>query len=113
VVSVELLNPYNSCNFKEGKGSVLDIKAKGSNGKHFDIEIQIADEGDYDKRALFYWAKLYADHIRAGDDYSTLETAISIHILNFNCIPDNSKYNNKWFITEADTGQHYLDFVRF
>jgi len=108
VASIELLNPYNSRNFKSGKGSILDIKAKDLHGKYFDIEVQISDEGDYDKRALFYWAKLYADQIRAGDDYSTLGTAVGIHILNFDCIPNNEKYSNKWCITEADSGQHYF-----
>ena len=109
VISLELMNPYNSKNFKDDKGSILDIKAKGADGKYFDIEVQISDEGDYDKRALLYWAKLYSDQLRAGDNYSDLKTAIGIHILNFNCIPNNNKYNNKWVITEADSGQHYFE----
>ena len=109
VISLELMNPYNSKNFKDDKGSILDIKAKGADGKYFDIEIQISDEGDYDKRALLYWAKLYSDQLRAGDNYSDLKTAIGIHILNFNCIPNNNKYNNKWVIAEADSGQHYFE----
>ena len=109
VISLELMNPYNSKNFKDDKGSILDIKAKGADGKYFDIEIQISDEGDYDKRALLYWAKLYSDQLRAGDNYSDLKTAIGIHILNFNCIPNNNKSNNKWVIAEADSGQHYFE----
>ena len=54
VASIELLNPYNSRNFQNKKGSILDVKAKGVDGKYFDIEVQVSDEGDYDKRALFY-----------------------------------------------------------
>ncbi|MES2198756.1 MAG: Rpn family recombination-promoting nuclease/putative transposase [Chlamydiota bacterium] len=108
VVEVELLNPYNSRSFKEAKGSILDIKAKDASGKYFDIEVQISDEGDYDKRALLYWAKLYADQMISGDDYSGLRKAIGIHVLNFTCIPDNSKYDNKFIITEANTGKCYF-----
>ena len=56
VADVILLNPYNVKNFKTDKLSILDIKAKGIDGKQFNVEIQITDEADYDKRALYYWA---------------------------------------------------------
>ena len=108
VVEIELSNPYNSRSCKEAKGSILDIKAKDAAGRHFDIEVQISDEGDYDKRALLYWAKLYADQMISGDDYSVLRKAIGIHVLNFTCIPDNPKYDNKFIITEASSGQCYF-----
>src|SRR6185369_13865405 len=51
VGDVTLLNPYNPKNFRDGKLSILDIKAQGKDGKRFNIEIQISDEADYDKRA--------------------------------------------------------------
>lgn len=63
VAEVNLLNAYNSQNFKSEKLSILDIKAKGVDGKRFNIEIQISDEADYDKRALYYWAKLYTEQL--------------------------------------------------
>src|SRR5215470_2279483 len=76
----DLLNPYNPKNFREDKLSILDIKAQGKDGKRFNIEIQITDEADYDKRALYYWAKLYTEQLQATDDYSLLAKAIGIHI---------------------------------
>ena len=63
VENITLLNPYNAKNFKNDKLSILDIKAEGSNGRRFNIEIQISDEDDYDQRALFYWAKMYTDQL--------------------------------------------------
>ena len=58
VAEVTLLNPYNPINFHNDKLSILDIKAKSEKGKRYNIEIQITDDADYDKRALYYWAKL-------------------------------------------------------
>ena len=72
VKEIELLNPYNIKDFKRDKLSVLDIKAKSVDGRRFNIEIQVTDEADYDKRALYYWAKLYAEQLKEGDDYSRL-----------------------------------------
>ena len=81
VNEVTLLNPYNPKNFNKDKLSILDIKAKGEDGKRFNIEIQISDEADYDKRALYYWAKLYTEQLKVSEDYSSLSKAIGIHIL--------------------------------
>lgn len=108
VTEVTLLNPYNIQNFKNDKLSVLDIKAKGQSGKKFNIEIQISDEADYDKRALYYWAKLYTEQLQVAEDYSTLSKAIGIHILNFTSIPKSPKYHNRFRLTEKDTNIEYF-----
>jgi predicted transposase/invertase (TIGR01784 family) len=108
VKEITLLNPYNPQNFRSDKLSVLDIKAKGVDGKRFNIEIQITDHADYDKRALYYWAKLYTEQLSAGGDYSMLNKAIGIHILNFTSILESKKYHNVFHITEKDTGIRYF-----
>ena len=94
VADITLLNPYNPKNFKKDKLSILDIKAEGVDGKRFNIEIQISDEADYNKRALYYWAKLYTEQLKEAEDYGQLSKAIGIHILNFTSIPESDKYHN-------------------
>ena len=108
VLDVTLLNPYNPKNFKRDKLSILDIKARGHDGKRFNIEIQISDEADYDKRALYYWGKLYTEQLKQNEEYSSLSKAIGIHILNFLSIPESPKYHNIFYITEKDTGIQYF-----
>lgn len=108
VSEIILLNPYNPKNFKTDKLSILDIKATNREGKRFNIEIQISDEADYDKRALYYWAKIYTEQLRAAEDYSKLSKAIGIHILNFTSIPEVKKYHNVFHITEKETGLLYF-----
>jgi predicted transposase/invertase (TIGR01784 family) len=108
VVDVEILNPYNPRNFKTDKLSILDIKAKNSDGKRYNIEIQISDEADYDKRALYYWAKLYTEQLEKSKDYALLNKAIGIHILNFTSIPSVEKYHNVFQLREKDHGLHYF-----
>ena len=108
VVDLTLLNPYNNKNFAKDKLSILDVKAKGVDGKLFNIEIQITDDADYDKRALYYWAKLYTEQLQAGSDYGQLSKAIGIHILNFISIPQAEKYHNVFHIHEKETGVRYF-----
>lgn len=108
VKDITLLNPYNPQNFRDDKLSVLDIKAVGETGKKFNIEIQISDEADYDKRALYYWAKLYTEQLKSGDDYSSLSKAIGIHILNFTSILETKKYHNVFNLREKESNFVYF-----
>ena len=109
VTDVTLLNPYNPKSFRQDKLSILDIKAQGQDGKRFNIEIQITDEADYDKRALYYWAKLYTEQLKSTEDYSTLSKAIGIHILNFTSILSNDRYHNAFQIKEKETNELYFE----
>ena len=86
----------------------MDIKAVGKNDKRFNIEIQICDEADYNKRALYYWAKLYTEQLKESEDYGQLSKAIGIHILNFTSIPESDKYHNVFHIVEKENGVHYF-----
>jgi len=108
VSDITLLNPYNPKNFKQDKLSILDVKATNQDGKRFNIEIQISDEADYDKRALYYWAKLYTEQLKVAQDYSALSKAIGIHILNFTSIPKAKNYHNVFHITEKENGFNYF-----
>ncbi len=108
VIDLELLNPYNPKSFKKDKLSILDIKAKNQEGKYYNIEMQLTDEADYDKRALYYWAKLYASQLGEAKAYSNLAKTIGIHILNFVSIPRVRKYHNIFQLTEKETGFHHF-----
>jgi predicted transposase/invertase (TIGR01784 family) len=108
VVGVDILNPYNPRNFRNDKLSILDIKARCHTGNLYNIEIQISDEGDYDKRALLYWAKLYAEQLKKSEDYSTLNKTIGIHILNFTSIPEVNKYHNVFQLMEKESKVHHF-----
>jgi len=107
ITELTLLNPYNPKNFRTDKLSILDIKAQGATGKKFNIEIQITDEADYDKRALYYWAKLYTEQLKSGEEYSSLSKAIGIHILNFTSL-SGTKYHNVFHITEKESNLVYF-----
>lgn len=108
VADVTLLNPYNAKNFKTDKLSILDIKAKGLDGKQFNVEIQITDEADYDKRALYYWGKLYTEQLKTSEDYSKLNKTIGIHILNFTSITESKKYHHAFHLVDEATGMCYF-----
>jgi len=108
ISEITLLNPYNPKSFANDKLSILDIKAKAQDGKRFNIEIQVSDVADYDKRALYYWAKLYTEQLKSAEYYGKLSKAIGIHILNFTSLPDAKKYHNIFHLKEKEENFHYF-----
>jgi predicted transposase/invertase (TIGR01784 family) len=52
-------------------------------GKTVDLEIQVADEGDYPERSLYYWAREYSSTLKEGGDYIDLPRTIVISIVAF------------------------------
>ena len=60
----------------------LDISMDVDSRK-IDLEVQVADEGDYPERALYYWAREYSSALGEGGEYIDLPRTIVISILAF------------------------------
>ena len=123
VTSIELKNPYNNKLFSSDKFSILDIKAQDSKGKFYHIEIQITDQVYYEKRALYYWAKLYTSQLEQAGKYESLTKTIAIHVLNFNCMDHSSEYHNTYKLINThlmsnatafkDIELHFIELEKF
>jgi predicted transposase/invertase (TIGR01784 family) len=69
---------------KEEKFSVLDVLIKGSQGRRYDIEMQVAPQKDLDKRARYYMYKMMEDgFLHQGEEYGELTAVYVIFILPF------------------------------
>lgn len=93
IKDIILKNPYNLANYKKDKMSILDIKAVDEKGIWYDIEMQISEQVFYEKRAFYYWAKVYSDQMEGGYDYDKLKKTISINILDFNYLDEEDFHN--------------------
>lgn len=84
IVEVEIIdNKQLTKELISDKTGIIDVRAKTSKGENIDIEVQLTDQGNMDKRTLFYWGKMYLENIKQGQDYTNLEKVITINILDF------------------------------
>lgn len=81
------------------KTGILDIKALTNNNVQINIEMQIVNYRNMEKRTLFYWSKLYTQGISAGESFYKLKKTITINLLDFNYF-DTKQYHTKWHIVE-------------
>ena len=73
------------------KSIVLDILAEDEQGRLYDIEMQIRLHPAWGVRSLFYLAKLYAQQLKIGEDYSQARAVIGIHLLDFELFTENKE----------------------
>ncbi|MEJ8546222.1 Rpn family recombination-promoting nuclease/putative transposase [Brevibacillus borstelensis] len=100
IVSVEILNPEINREHIEDKASILDIHAKTEQGEHVNIEIQLANKFDMEKRTLYYWSRIYAAQMQKGMPYTDLSKTISINILNFRFLHETELFHTTFHLYE-------------
>ena len=96
-------NPITEKDLLDDKVGILDIKAKLNGGNvNCDIEMQVVDRKNIEKRILFYWSKMYVQTLKVGEDYESLKRCIVILITDYDLekLKEIPEYVTKWKIKE-------------
>lgn len=100
LTEIILLNCYTDKDFHDEKQSIFDIKAKANDGTIIDIEMQLFNKADNEKRTLFYWSKLYSQQLKEGEKYKKLKKCIVINIVDFNVVKKTDRYHTTFHFRE-------------
>lgn len=121
-VDLQFRNTEFSPEKQSDKLGRLDIFGILNDGSRIDVEMQVVNRRNMEKRTLFYWSHMYLhfDTLRSGDDYGALKPAISINILRYNFLPQDNPhaayvlYNPKTQhrLTE-DLEIHFLEIPKY
>jgi len=76
----------------------LDIHLR-VNGQQVDVEMQMADKGNFSERLLVYWSKVFGNGLDAGEDYAIVPKAILISFVNFDLF-DCTEYASEFVCME-------------
>ncbi|MGG5255327.1 Rpn family recombination-promoting nuclease/putative transposase [Neobacillus sp. SM06] len=97
---------------REEKLGVLDIKAKTELGKKINIEVQLLDQKNMVPRTLFYWSKLFVEDFAAGSEYTELQKAVTINLLDFELKElVNESYHTKYQLHESQSKGRLTDIL--
>lgn len=83
IESVRLENTFLSRRSRREKQCILDVKMQLNDESRINVELQIRRLAYWDKRSLFYLAKMYTDGLFSGQRYDRLKKCIVIDILDF------------------------------
>lgn len=93
IKNVQVLNSEMPKDTLDEKGSVLDIRAKLDDERIVDIEMQVSNEGNIDKRSTLYMSKNISTQISINEKYIKLKPSIVINILNYERYKRNSYHS--------------------
>ena len=66
------------------KLSILDVRAKTDDNTEINVEVQVRNEHNMDRRSVFYWSKVMSASLDERQDYSELPNVVMINILKYN-----------------------------
>ncbi|WP_410542326.1 Rpn family recombination-promoting nuclease/putative transposase [Wolbachia endosymbiont of Tetranychus urticae] len=110
IQEVEFLSTIMDPEIASDKQSIVDILCKDSVGRKFVVEMQVARDKGFEKRAQLYAAKAYS---RQSCHYFDLQKVYFIAISNCNLFPKDVHYISTHNIRDIKTNGHYLKDFQF
>lgn len=97
----------------DDKFGILDIKAKLNDEIICNIEMQIVNYNNIDKRLMFYWSKMYSSNLKSGEDYEKLKKTIIILVADFEFqkFKQIQKGHTEWKLREKEFSTYILTDV--
>ncbi|MDE6639899.1 MAG: Rpn family recombination-promoting nuclease/putative transposase [Acetatifactor sp.] len=105
--SVRLANSFLWKRYVRQKQGILDVKVELNDDSRVSIELQIRMLAHWDKRSLFYLAKMFTEDLLTGERYHKLKKCISINILDFN-LNESPLYHRKYKLRD-ENGEEFSD----
>ena len=107
IKSVRILNPFLRKRHRKQKQGILDIVLELNDNTKIDVEIQVKPQKFWNKRSLYYLAKMYTDELYVGQHYEKLKKCVSISILNFNLL--DGEENHSVYTLKDQSGRELTD----
>ena len=105
--SVQLSNPYLWKRWKKQKQGIVDLLVELNDDSKVNIELQIRFVRNWDRRNLFYLAKMFTEDLLVGEDYRRLKRCICISILDFN-LDEHPRYHRIYRLRD-EYGHEFSD----
>lgn len=90
IQDIVVKNPELPRNLYDSKASVLDVKVEIDKDCICNIEMQVKDLKDIDKRSAYYMSRIVSDELKKSEDYMKVKNTIVINLLNFEFYKRNS-----------------------
>lgn len=107
--SVRLVNTFLWKQFRKQKQGILDVVVELNSDSKVDIELQVKVLDYWDRRSLFYLAKLFTEGLLSGQEYEKLKRCISISVLDFN-LDERPEYHKVYRLRD-ETGHEFSDLL--
>ena len=95
------------------KTSIVDILCEDTEGNRYIVEMQVAKEKGFEKRAQYYAAKAYVSQMQVNGKYHDLKEVIFLAITSFTMFPNKPAFKSDHVIFDRDNHHHDLQDFSF
>lgn len=104
-------NPIELGKSVDSKDFLLDIRILMNDSTLINLEIQVANEGNWPERSLSYLCRSF-DNLNEGEHYDNLKPAIYIGIPNFTLFPAHPEFHSSYLLMNEKKYTIYSDKLR-
>jgi predicted transposase/invertase (TIGR01784 family) len=106
--------------YDDDKLTRLDIFCVTEDKTQIDVEVQIVDKKNMERRTLYYWSQMYLMNLSRGGKYQNLKPSITINILRYTIFPGEPAHS-MYSIYNKETSRrlnedmelHFLEVPKF
>ncbi|EKE10231.1 MAG: hypothetical protein ACD_16C00066G0008 [uncultured bacterium] len=95
------------------KTSIVDILCKDEKDNRYIVEMQVAKEKGFEKRAQYYASKAYISQVHVGGEYHNLKEVIFLAIAEFIMFPKKKDWKSEHVILDKNSYEHDLKDFSF
>jgi len=92
IVNLQFISTEMIPQSEEEKLSRLDVACELDTGELVDVEVQVVNYNNMQRRTLYYWSGLYLSRLAKGENYRCLRPVITINILAFKLLPQEEPH---------------------
>jgi predicted transposase/invertase (TIGR01784 family) len=111
VVAVDILNPFNYQEFAQSKLIVLDVRCRDSQGRWFNVEMQVSVYAGLIERLVYYACSLYVDQLKVGSNYALASPTISICLLNRFLFAATDQAHHRFQMIDRESGRELFNAI--
>lgn len=90
------------------KSSIIDVLCTDQNNIRYVVEMQVARNGGFEKRAQYYAAKVYISQMEKGGEYTDLKEVIFLAITEYVMFPNKPDYVSEHVTLDKKTLENDL-----
>ena len=108
ISDVELVSPFLEKDFEDDKLSILDLRARDTQGRQYNLEMQTSIAGALTRRLVYYLARMYARQLGESEEYRSLAPAMSICFLDGILFRETKSFHTRFQLCSLE---HQLVFT--
>ena len=108
ISSVTITNPIQEGETIDDKNIILDIKLLLNNTHVINLEMQVANLGNWPERSLTYLCRMF-DQLKSGEDYINVKKTVHVSIMDFTPNDFPEILYSEYFLYNLKTGHKYSD----